>query len=102
MVRVILVSQTMFGLGSQVNSRFHRAVGKTSCGATQPLQASRPFAKTKQTSPGNPTFNPRAVRPSAEFVGVPYDRRDSLRSQTAREPASGVFHPANWLADIRL
>jgi hypothetical protein len=77
MVRVSLVSQTILGLGSQVNPRFHRAVGKP----PSPHQAGRPFAKTKRTSPGikPPIRAPFDRLPiSSEhltIVGIPYDPR---------------------------
>ncbi len=95
MVRVSLVSQTILGLGSQVNPRFHRAVGKTPRGATEPPSSGQAFCENQKDFTGNPTSNPCAVRPSAEFVGTSYNRRHSLRFQTGRGPASGVFHRAN-------
>jgi hypothetical protein len=102
MVRVSLVSQTILGLGSQVNPRFHRAVGKTPRGTTEPRSSGQAFCENQKNFTGNPTSNSCVVRPSAKFVGIYYDRRHSLRSQTGRGPASGIFHRANWLADMRL
>jgi hypothetical protein len=102
MVRVSLVSQTILGLGSQVNPCFHRAVGKTPRGATEPPSSGQAFCENQKNFTENLTSNPYAVRPSAEFVGIYYDRRHSLRSQTGRGPPSGIFRRANWLTDMRL
>ena len=83
-----------------MNSRFHRAVGKRLAVPPSPVQAGRPFAKTKTTSPR--IQPPSAVRPSLNSSEYITNRLYSLRSQTGRGQASGIFHRANWLADMRL
>jgi hypothetical protein len=80
MVRVSLVSQTILGLGSQVNPRFHRAFGTTRRGATEPPSSGQAFCENQKDFTGNPTSNPCAVRLpiSSEhltIVGIPYDPR---------------------------
>jgi hypothetical protein len=80
MIRVSLVSETILGVGSQVNPRFESRHWQNSAVPTEPRSSGQAFAKPKNfTGIQPPIRTPFDRLPnSSEYltiVGIPYDPR---------------------------